>query len=252
MYARTRTTTIATILAFGAAGMLLIPGSDSDAPRPDEAPQAAEIPAFFDDLNRGADQLLATSAVNLSSSVAPDADPVRERRVAAISPAPIVSATAASAEEPAPVPQTVLRTDSIATAVNLRSGPSSGTDRLDTLEAGASVSVLSESGGWVEVALADGRSGWVYGSYLTSADPRPVADPTPARAPEARATIQGGDGDELAGRTARIGSRLLAYDAPSGEAIFTLRPGTRVRILEQRRGWLLVSTPQGSAWIPAS
>ncbi|MGH2535255.1 MAG: SH3 domain-containing protein [Thermomicrobiales bacterium] len=59
-------------------------------------------------------------------------------------------------------------TATVAEALNLRSGPSTGDDVLDVMPAGAEVTLTGESSrGFVSVSY-DGRNGWAAAAYLTS------------------------------------------------------------------------------------
>lgn len=50
--------------------------------------------------------------------------------------------------------------------VNFRAGPSTKFKIYDTLERGNQVVVIGVCGNWLNVELADGRDGWMYGSYI--------------------------------------------------------------------------------------
>jgi len=152
-------------------------------------------------------------------------------------------------------------------AVNLRSGPNSGSATVDVLQPGEAVQVGTTQNGWVQVTLDDGASGWVYSRYLdnpsaavadatatTDSSPVPaVALPKPVkRAPQAtRATISGDDGSSLADRTALIANTMTVYGDPGdNSSSFSLQGGQRVRIVEERGNWLRVETANGTtAWI---
>lgn len=67
-----------------------------------------------------------------------------------------------------PVAKGDLRTGRIGPeAVNVRAGASKGSAKIGVLQAGASVRMGRNDGGWVEVQF-DGGAGWVYKSYLAS------------------------------------------------------------------------------------
>ncbi len=51
--------------------------------------------------------------------------------------------------------------------VNVRSGPSSGSDKLFALAGGAAVTVMENQKGWLRVVDATGRSGWAYKDYIS-------------------------------------------------------------------------------------
>lgn len=162
--------------------------------------------------------------------------------------------------EGAPLVDPNLRPDSIgASAVNLRAGPSSATAAVGVLQPGQAVQTGESDGGWVEVTLPDGTTGWVYSRYLAS-----VAATLAATAPEkppaaksetrtAKAVVKGrGSDDDLEGRTARIDAALVARSRPDSNAtrVFRTSPGERVRILDVRGNWLRIVTADGSSgWI---
>jgi SH3-like domain-containing protein len=146
-----------------------------------------------------------------------------------------------------------------ATAVNMRSGPSTASGTISVLQPGQVVQTGQTSGGWVQVTLTDGTTGWVYGTYLSGGAPQAATtdltdNPPPKRVAtiaQPRAVIHG-DAADLEDRTARIASSLTAHSRPldSAPSIFTLQPGDRVRIAEVRGNWLKVQTPDGvTGWI---
>ena len=164
--------------------------------------------------------------------------------------------------EGAPLVDPDLRPDAIGTsAVNLRAGPSTATATVTVLQPGQAVQTGETDGGWIEVTLPDGTTGWVYARYLASAAPTVATDsskPSPAAGPAAnsrKAVISGkGSDGNLEGRTARIDAPLVARSKPSGSAsgVFRTSPGERVRILDVRGNWLRIVTADGSSgWIEA-
>jgi uncharacterized protein YgiM (DUF1202 family) len=54
-------------------------------------------------------------------------------------------------------------------ALNLRQGPSTATQVLGSLREGQTVQVAGRDGGWVQVATADGATGWAFSDYLAVA-----------------------------------------------------------------------------------
>lgn len=50
--------------------------------------------------------------------------------------------------------------------VNVHSGPSDAAQTLFVADAGEQVAIKSTQGGWVEIVLPDGGSGWVYGRFV--------------------------------------------------------------------------------------
>jgi len=58
--------------------------------------------------------------------------------------------------------------------LNVYSGQNQQGERLATLHSGASVDTLASSGDFTQVRLADGTTGWVKSSYLTTQEPATV------------------------------------------------------------------------------
>ena len=128
------------------------------------------------------------------------------------------------------------------------------------LQPGQAVQTGESDGGWVEVTLPDGTTGWVYSRYLASVAAAVAADteddrPAPAvtsKSKTAKAVIKGNGNRNLEGRTARIDAALVARAKPNGNAarVFRTEPGERVRILDVRGNWLRIVTADGSSgWI---
>ena len=246
-----------TVLALGLGALAFLPADHTAS-----SAAVAAAPAPEATTTSASQKLLQTLDAEL---VPPSPNSYALRAPATAAPASVLSTAAAepmttpdqSSLEPSQPP--TLHPDTVGSvAVNLRSGPSGNV--LSVLEAGAAVSVIEASGGWVHVHLDDGRDGWVYSTYLTGggAD-APPASSSPAQAAPVqavatntpRAVIQS-DGGDLTNRTARFSSALPAYARPADSApsIFTFQPGDEVRIAEVRGDWLEVEGDNGiTAWI---
>lgn len=243
-----------TVLA-GLAGLTLIPAS-ADAPGSDQgAISAAVVTSPSPDLIKALDRAVASPPVPtpaLATSDTPDAPPGAETAVAEATPAVAVTPS---------IPPAALVPDAYvgSSAVHLRAGPSSSSDILSVLQPGEPLKVSDSQGGWVQVNLSDGTSGWIYSSLLTdSAEPAtpdrvataPTRDTAPAPKPSA---VVHSDGGQLVQRTALIANDLDGYSAPGGSSDYTLEAGQRVRIVDVRGNWLQVRTPTGlTMWIRAS
>lgn len=131
--------------------------------------------------------LLLTSGLlaGLVIMTAPERDGTLPRTTQA---ATSVAAENGATDTPAPPARTGVVTSS--QSINVRSGPSTGTDAIASLMPGTQVEVVgeSDSGEWYQVRLPNGREGWVS-SNLMDADPAPttVAQGTTAE-PESEAT----------------------------------------------------------------
>lgn len=58
--------------------------------------------------------------------------------------------------------------------LNVRSGPGTNRQVINTVRKGNVLLVLAEESGWYYVQLPDGTSGWVMKVYVTVLEPRPV------------------------------------------------------------------------------
>jgi uncharacterized protein YgiM (DUF1202 family) len=170
--------------------------------------------------------------------------------------------------------------------VNVRSGPSTESDKLWVLKRGDEVQALAVSGDWVEVEISEGKVGWMLSQFLTDADltglpereapaaAEPVvaeAEVAPAAEPEALETevvaeaISATAPDQLVAeatsdtatdlsgdvRTVR-GAGVNVRSSPSSSAakLFALPGGRKVSVSETQRGWLKVTDDQGrTGWL---
>lgn len=257
---RTRNTLIGGALLAGVAAMFLIPG-DPDAVVATSTPvQVASMTSA--ETVAAIDAMLGTSVTPAAASET--SKPAREPYTpVAYQPPTAVADVPADVTEPetppAPAIDPSLRADAIgSSAVNLRAGPSSDTATVTVLQPGQPIYVGMSQDGWSEVTLENGSTGWVFSRYIASErakEPEPV-QPKVAAAEEPRAaTVSGGSGRELAGRTARIESSLVVRSSPSntGRSLFRTEPGERVRIIDVDGNWLRIRTADGSSgWIRAS
>lgn len=236
---RTRLFAIAAAIAVGVGALMLIPGGTVPPPAEAKDDPVTPLVAAINEMTMSAPPKPADVAAVTSKSI------------------PTVTQEASlgtTAEQAPPTVDPSLRQDAIGpSAVNLRDGPSASANKISVLQPGDAIGVGENSGTWVKVTLPDGTTGWISSRYLASA-PQSVAPQQTANVEThgpARAVISGGYGD-LEGRTAVIGSRLIAYAGPSDSAdgLFTLRPGTRVRIAQVSGNWVRIETANGiSAWI---
>lgn len=57
-------------------------------------------------------------------------------------------------------------------ALNVRAGPTSGSQQLAALPMGTAVEVAGAQGKWVEVTTGDGVTGWAFAKYLSRTAPQ--------------------------------------------------------------------------------
>lgn len=149
--------------------------------------------------------------------------------------------------------------------VNVRSGPSTESEKLWVLKRGDEVQALAVAGDWVQVQISDGKVGWMLGEFLDegSLDGLPedaqvaaVAKPpattpvAPAAEPAAQETVadvsQGGERRRVTGG----GVNVRATASSSGEKLFALGPGEVVTVIGSERGWLKVTDDEGrTGWL---
>jgi SH3-like domain-containing protein len=254
MYRRGRTTLIVAGCAAVLGAMLLIPGGQPPAIA-DNAAAALDTPS---ETIATIDAMLGVGGPELPPQRAAATQWVTARTPAAPAVDPNLETAALTMPEPTPPAlDPNLRPDSIGpAAVNLRAGPSSASATVGVLQPGQPVQAGAIDGGWVEVTLADGTTGWVYSRYLASVA---AAAPTEVEPPAvesdgntAKAVIKGTANGDLEGRTARIDATLAARAEPDGASrtLFRTSPGERVKILDVRGNWLRILTADGSSgWI---
>lgn len=131
------------------------------------APQAV---AAADDGRR--DAALAADAFRAAAALRVEERTSRDRTGSPEPARPVGPTPADVGPEPEPVPAVVGQRWTT-TAVNIRSGPSAGHDRIGSLEAvtRADITGVTESG-WTQV-VTDGRAGWVRSTYLSTSKPKP-------------------------------------------------------------------------------
>lgn len=141
-----------------------------------------------------------------------------------------------------------------ASAVNVRSGPSSSGAALFVLQPGEEVSIVETQQDWVRIATRSGEVGWVYSAYLDAPAPATAmnsiasAEPLP-ELPVAPAKQQEPVPDA---RFVRVSDRveLLASPSRSAQPLLVLKAGQRVAVVETRGRWLRVAVSGGpSGWI---
>ncbi len=111
-----------------------------------------------------------------------------------------------------------------ATSLNVRSGPSTSNSIITAISNGTRVTILSESNGWYNVRLPDGRTGWASGQYISTA----------------------------AGTGTVTATSLNVRTGPStsNTIITTIPNGTRVTILGDSGNWYNVRLPDGRiGWV---
>ena len=187
----------------------------------------------------------------IRGSVAPSSEVVEATEVVAedttSGAAPAEPATEVAEAEPAAPPSATgagKPANIGASAVTVRSGPSVRNGRLFTLAAGAAVRVAASDRGWLKVTASDGRSGWVYSSYVASG-----AAATSGSDGDAVAAYAIGSSDKTAAIVVGTGVSVRAGPAGSTDRLFALSPGEEVTIVESRERWRKIVDARGrSGW----
>lgn len=98
----------------------------------------------------------------------PTAEELAQRRaLAEVSPDPALIALTLQPEPvPAAAPAALVPEARVTTAVNVRSGPSTGSEVLRVAAAGDEVQLIEEREGWSRITWADGAEGWVASRFL--------------------------------------------------------------------------------------
>lgn len=91
-----------------------------------------------------------------------------DRATAAAPPKQTASISPEHAKEPTPDPSGSDKRIVGGSGVNVRSGPSKASAKLFALAAGQEVTVTGEDKGWLQVLDAQGRSGWIYKTFLAA------------------------------------------------------------------------------------
>ncbi len=122
-----------------------------------------------------------------------------------------------------------------ATTLNLRSGASTDSQLIVTLNQGASLTILKAEGSWYNVKTAAGTTGWVSAEYVS----------TTAAAPAAQKTATG---------TITATTLNLRDSANTdGNVIVTLNQGAALTILKSEGNWYNVKTSAGTiGWVSSS
>ncbi|CEN87504.1 SH3-domain-containing protein [[Clostridium] sordellii] len=123
-----------------------------------------------------------------------------------------------------------------ASALNVRSGPSTGYNVIGTTYQGNTVEIITSSNGWHKVKLSNGQVGWVSGQYVSLSG-------------NAGNSGNGGSTETPStGKKATVtASALNVRSGPSTSngVIGTVYKGNTVEILENSNGWSKIKTSSG-------
>lgn len=134
---------------------------------PLQRPEPLEVAAFVEETAETAAPVKAEAQQKLAEVASPEVAEEPEPEPA-VEPEPEPVAEPAPKPEPKPVRQASTgNTRTIAGAgVNVRSGPGKSNGKLFALAGGEKVKVGEDQRGWLKITDDQGRTGWVYKSYL--------------------------------------------------------------------------------------
>ncbi len=255
----------------GLGALALLPGDETARPAADRiATVEPERPSYVVEVPRTAVETVDNIE---TASVAPaTAAPVEQAMPAPLTPEPEPVTTATLNVNPLPAgsdefPMDVVPAEpaaeapalpadaerlTVSSAVNMRVGPSTSTSTIMVLPPGEPVAVLDRSGGWINVALADGQSGWVYERYLSggsrAAKAEPAAEERTARVERRRERVVEDDDDD--GYRLRRGVALRDRPSRDGAPLFRVEEGEDIEIAERRGNWVRIRVGGGvSGWV---
>ena len=145
------------------------------------------------------------------------------------------------------VPYTAYIKNPAGNNVNVRRGPGKGYAVAGELEPKTKVSVTWVEGGWSNIEVSGGPSGWVMNEYITRSAPAPTptlepgTTPTPKPEPGYRAYIKSPNGKKV---NMRHGPSEKGYAVRA-----QLEPGTEIRVLSTENGWCKIKAGVVGGWV---
>ncbi|MFC0270122.1 SH3 domain-containing protein [Metabacillus herbersteinensis] len=118
-----------------------------------------------------------------------------------------------------------------ATSLNVRKTPSTQGSVLGSLKNGASVSIVTQQGKWIEIHFKN-LKGWVHSDYLKIE----VANTTTPAAPPTTTTSKLGNGTVSA-----TSINVRSSGAMNGKVVGAITKGTKVTLLEEANKWYKIS-----------
>ena len=146
-----------------------------------------------------------------------------------------------------PLPDTMIA----AVPVNVRSGSANAGKVLTVAERGQQVQITGRpDGGWVPVSV-NGKSGWIYGRYLTTgkAAAAPAKPKTDAKNDSSTSRDQGRPALGNAATRTTSGLNMRTAPSPSGQVINQLASGAGVQVTGEVHGnWVQIRANGYTGW----
>ncbi len=145
--------------------------------------------------------------------------------------------------------------------VNIRTGPGTNYDIIDTLPRGTVLQLIESATGWYRVQLNNDRTGWVSADYAEriAASGRPGDNQPPGGSKPPGGNQPPGSGQPPAGQPlgwAIVGSRpvaVLGGPTPVAGSVGTAAAGSRLPIWQQQGEWWQVELDNGrKGWLASS
>jgi len=136
--------------------------------------------------------------------------------------------------------------------LSLRTGPSIRYQEIVRMGPNTPLTILGRQGSWLNVRLADGRSGWAYSKYVASLPSAPstppVVSPQPTPAPTVASRAISPPRAGLVGDLSASGDTFLSLRTGAGTGhaeIARLLEGTEVTMLTQQGAWIEIELGNG-------
>ncbi|WP_298813710.1 caspase family protein [uncultured Roseibium sp.] len=138
--------------------------------------------------------------------------------------------------------------------LSLRTGPGTRYQEVARMAPNTPLTILGRSGSWLNVAMANGRSGWAYSKYVASApsyapSPQtPVIAPPPVTSPTIAKRSIAPPRPGVVGDLSDSGDSFLSLRTGAGSRhteIARLLEGTEVSMLAQQGAWFEIELTNG-------
>ena len=127
-----------------------------------------------------------------------------------------------------------------ASALNVRSGPSTSNSVVGKVYKGNKVEIIESSNGWHKIKLSNGNSGWASGSYINVT--------TSNNSSSANNSNTSNGSTESAGKIGTVTATSLNIRSGAGtkySVVTKASKGSKVEILESSNGWYKVKLSNG-------
>jgi cell wall-associated NlpC family hydrolase/uncharacterized protein YgiM (DUF1202 family) len=140
-------------------------------------------------------------------------------------------------------------------SLNVRTGPSKKNSVQSVVARGTPVAILSRSGSWIKVQLADGTVGWVVAEGIGQGQPQTTAVQQSAGgapvAPQRQGALPASNFKTTAVKVASLNVR--STPSTGGQIVSSVPKGTKLQIVSRSGNWIKVQLADGTyGWIMAA